>query len=205
MKTHTRFLFMLLCAAAASGQIVHAATIEVTSKSDSGPGSLRQALIDANDGDRILLPVPPHGFRLFPVTLTSGELLVNKSVDIIGQRGGAHIKRTLHLPRFRIFSIAPGKTVTLSNLEISGGDTLESGGGILNDNGTLIIKKCLIHTNATEQSGGGISSFTSYVGSRGKGLRIEESTIVLNSAGRYGGGIYSSATGSRPDAGTLHI
>jgi hypothetical protein len=43
----------LLLAAMASVQSVHAATITVTTTNDSGAGSLRQALVDANDGDTI--------------------------------------------------------------------------------------------------------------------------------------------------------
>src|SRR4029077_8073767 len=41
---------LLLCAMATQMQ---AATITVTNTNDSGPGSLRQALADANDGDTI--------------------------------------------------------------------------------------------------------------------------------------------------------
>ena len=57
----------------------HAATIMVTNTNDNGPGSLRQALADANDGDTI----DATGVS-GTITLTSGQLLVDKSVTING-------------------------------------------------------------------------------------------------------------------------
>ena len=55
----------------------HATTIVVTNTNDNGPGSLRQALVNANDGDTI----DATGISGV-ITLTSGELLVDKSVTI---------------------------------------------------------------------------------------------------------------------------
>src|SRR6185369_3317147 len=65
----------LVCAAVISG---HAATITVTNTNDSGPGSLRQALATANDGDMIVFSVTGT------IGLTSGELLVGTSITISG-------------------------------------------------------------------------------------------------------------------------
>ena len=56
----------------------HAATITVTNTNDSGPGSLRQALAVAHDGDRITFAVSGT------ITLTSGGLAVFKNVTISG-------------------------------------------------------------------------------------------------------------------------
>src|SRR4051812_35286762 len=54
----------------------HAATVTVTNTNDSGPGSLRQALAVAHDGDRITFAVSGT------ITLTSGALVVAKNVTI---------------------------------------------------------------------------------------------------------------------------
>src|SRR5947209_6149575 len=62
----------------ATSQNLPATTITVTNTNDSGPGSLRQALIDVNDGDTINFAVTGT------ITLTSGELLVNRSIAIDG-------------------------------------------------------------------------------------------------------------------------
>src|SRR4030095_4553162 len=56
----------------------HAATITVTNTSDSGPGSLRQALAVAHNGDRITFAVSGT------ITLTSGGLQVTKNVTMSG-------------------------------------------------------------------------------------------------------------------------
>src|SRR6266567_1041474 len=54
-----------------------ATTITVTNGNDSGPGSLRQALADANDGDTINFDPSVN-----IVTLTTAELVITKSITI---------------------------------------------------------------------------------------------------------------------------
>src|SRR4030095_6202773 len=54
-------------------------TITVTNGNDSGPGSLRQALADANDGDTINFD-PSVGI----VMLTTAELAIGKSITVSG-------------------------------------------------------------------------------------------------------------------------
>jgi len=66
---------LLLAAAAMSA---HAATITVTNTNDSGPGSLRQALANANNGDTINFAVTGS------ITLTSGGLTIDKNLTISG-------------------------------------------------------------------------------------------------------------------------
>src|SRR5438046_8185987 len=66
-----------LCLIALSTQ---ATTISVTNTNDSGAGSLRQALADANDGDTIDFQAGISG----TITLTSGQLVVNANIMIDG-------------------------------------------------------------------------------------------------------------------------
>ena len=56
----------------------HATTIVVTNTNDNGPGSLRQALVNANDGDTI----DATGISGV-ITLTSGVKLDAKSGDVV--------------------------------------------------------------------------------------------------------------------------
>ena len=56
-----------------------ATTITVTNGNDSGPGSLRQALADAQDGDTINFDPSVN-----TVTLTTAELAIDKSVTLSG-------------------------------------------------------------------------------------------------------------------------
>ena len=92
-------LITLLCAAMANVQSARAATITVTNTNDSGAGSLRQAVADANDGDTIEFGVTGI------ITLTTGELLVNKSITVNGPGSGNlsidgnRTTRVLHVSR----------------------------------------------------------------------------------------------------------
>src|SRR5258707_12513117 len=54
-------------------------TLTVLNNLDSGPGSLRADIAAANSGDQIVFANSVHA-----ITLTSGELAVNKSLDIEG-------------------------------------------------------------------------------------------------------------------------
>ena len=101
---------VLLC----SLTVASATMITVTNTNDSGPGSLRQALGIANDGDTIDFAVSGT------ITLTSGELLVNDSITISGP-GAANLAVDGNTD-IRVFHVSPGKTVTISGLTIINGN-----------------------------------------------------------------------------------
>jgi len=121
----------LVCVVGASA---HANVISVTNTNDSGPGSLRQALTSANDGDTITFAVTGT------INLTSGGLLVAKNVTISGP--GAR-QLSIDGNQALVFGIVPGKTATTSGLSIRNGQT-----GIWND-GTLTVSDCAISSNGT--------------------------------------------------------
>jgi hypothetical protein len=188
LKTRILFLFTLLCAAIASVQIVHAATITVMNTNDSGSGSLRQALADANDGDTINFDASATG----TIALTSGELLVNDSITISGP--GANILAVDGNHASRVFHINPDKTVTISGLSITNGAATGSfpagyGGSIFNDRSTLTINNSTLSGNSASQSGGGIASFGDFGSAT---LTINNSTLSGNSASLGGGGIFNN-------------
>src|SRR5947199_5974584 len=100
-----------LCLVALSTQ---AATMTVMNTNDSDAGSLRQALADAVDGDTINFDSLLNGQT---ITLTSGELLVDKSVTISGPGSdnltvdGNHASRVFHVSRWVSATIA-GLSIT---------------------------------------------------------------------------------------------
>lgn len=157
--------------------------ITVINTNDSGPGSLRQALIDANDDDTINFDSALNGQK---ITLTSGQLNVDKDLTISGP--GANNLAVDGNAQSRVFYINPGKTVTISDLTITNG----SGGGIVNSglggNATLAITNCTVSGN----SGGGIGNF----GRRGSAtLTITNCTVSGNSGGGISTGcLLGSAT-----------
>src|SRR6476646_9035079 len=133
-----------------------ATTITVINGNDSGPGSLRQALADAQDGDTINFDPSVN-----TVTLTTAELAIDKSVTLSGAPQMVTVARASQT-EFRIFHVMPGHSVEIDGLTISGGHiTGDNGGGILNDNSTLAIAHCTVNGNAivsgsSNNLGGGI-------------------------------------------------
>ena len=174
---------LLFCAA-----VIHlqATTITVTNTNDSGPGSLRQALANANDGDTINFAVTGT------IALTSGELLVDKSVTISGP-GAATLAVDGNF-KSRVFHIGSGKTVSISGLTLTNGSAgFENGGGILNDHAILTMDSCAVQNSFAQSNGGGIYND----GSGGNAaLTILNSTVSLNGASYAGGGIYNDADNS---------
>jgi hypothetical protein len=151
-------------------------TLIVTNTNDSGPGSLRQALADANDGNVI-------GFAVTgTIGLTSGELLVTRSIIISGP--GTENLAVNGNNQSRVFHIASGQTVTISGLTISNGHVSDSGGGIYNDHAVLILNDCTISDNsATGNLGGGIHNDGKNIGHAT--LQINNSLLTNNSGGIY--------------------
>jgi hypothetical protein len=122
-------------------------TITVTNTSDSGPGSLRQALADVNDGDTINFAVTGT------IGLTSGELLVDKAITISGP--GVGNLAVNGNAKNRVFHVTGGN-VTISGLTIQNGSG-SGGGGVLNDHATLTIDSCIVSGNfAPDSQGAGL-------------------------------------------------
>jgi hypothetical protein len=171
--------FALLCAVASSTQ---ANIITVVNTNDSGPGSLRQALADVNDGDTINFAVSGT------IGLTSGELLVNNNITISGP--GAASLAVNGNAKSRVFHIASGKTVSIFALTIINGRTFGSypdneGGGVLNQYATVTLNNCTISANVAENQGGGICND----GTGGAAIMAITNCTVSNNSAYYGAGI----------------
>ena len=166
----------LLCAAVMSTQ---AANITVTNTNDNGPGSLRQALADANNGDTIDIAVAGT------IGLTTGELPVTRSITISGP--GAQNLTINGNNQSRVFHIASGQTVTISGLTIANGHASDYGGGIYNDHAVLVLNNCVINGNSAANIGGGIHN---------DGFNDGHATLQINNSlitNNTGGGIYNDA------------
>ena len=164
----------LTCAA---GLFASPTTIIVTNTNDNGAGSLRQALVDANDGDTI----DATGISGV-ITLTTGQLLVDKSVTINGP--GADmlaIDGNAASVVFFIFRNLPGETVTISGLTIRNGSGGSFGGGIENEE-TLTVTNSTISGNVVGELGGGIGN---------SGTATIINTIISGNSASQGGGIYN--------------
>lgn len=170
-----------------------AATFEVTNTNDSGAGSLRQAISDANANqfsDRIVFNLPgsgPHTIQL------NGELQVNSSVEIAGPTDESVAVRGNGSSQVFWFRGGSGVSASVSNLTITNGGNPDRfgaqsmGGGILNgerfaSNGVnLTVMNSTIVGNRAEVSGGGIFN-------RGGSLRLVNVTVANNATNAFDGG-----------------
>jgi hypothetical protein len=191
-KFPSRFLFnlgvriclLLLCTAPIC---VQATTVTVTNTNDSGPGSLRQALVNANDGDTINFAVTGT------IGLTSGELAIDKNVTISGP-GPDTLAVSGSFLTFRVLHVMPGRTVNIEGLTVTFGFAqFDVGGGILNDHAILTLTNCSVATNGAFYGGGGIYND----GAKGSAtLTITDSSVTGNGVGGSspadGGGIYNN-------------
>lgn len=197
---------------AAFPQAAGAAPIVVQNTNDSGAGSLREALANANPGDTIDLTGLTG-----TITLTTGQLEIEDAVTIQGPGASALAISGNNASRvFSMFDDLSGGTVTISGLTITGGND-DHGGGVYFDcdggSGSLVVRDSVVTGNTAENLGGGLyfdecneggsmSVLNSVVSNntstaRGAGgiwfdegdsITIENSTIAGNHALNGGGG-----------------
>jgi CSLREA domain-containing protein len=203
------------------GSIAPAAAIIVSNTNDTGAGSLRQAIIDANanpDVSDITFDVAVFNTSQ---TINLGTALPNitTSLNINGPGANLVTVRRNSLGSFRIFNIpGSGLTITISGLTITNGQTDvqdDIGGGIFSLS-NLTLTNCAIVNNQSGNGGGVVlgladGSFSGctfsgnksgaqgggifYEGDGGHTLRIINSTINGNRADStgVGGGLWNGA------------
>src|SRR5262249_49157581 len=111
-------------------------TLTVLNNADSGPGSLRDRITVAADGDTIRFAPALAGQT---ITLTSGELSITKNLNIQGL-GAANLTISGDSAS-RVFEVDSGVTATLSRLMLADG-MADQGGGI--DNAGILTLRDLV-------------------------------------------------------------
>jgi hypothetical protein len=158
----------------------------VTNTADSGEGSLRQAIANANaiaGTDTITFAEVFTDATPDTITLSGTELSISGNTTITGT--GANLLTLSGNNTSRLFNVASGTTVSLSGLTVASGSSSSSGGGILNA-GSLTILNSVIRNNTTSGSssdGGAIYNLNTGV------LTLQNSTVRNNTATDDGGGI----------------
>jgi predicted outer membrane repeat protein len=189
---------LALCAAAiaASGK-----TITVTNNNDSGPGSLRAAVTEANGNGEPDTIVFDGGFFSTPrtITLTSGELQVTRDGSpgfetgrLLTIRGpGANLLTISGNNSSRVFYVSNFGNVALSGVTVAGGNGIgtvlneegNSGGGLLAHSSFVSLSDVTFRNNAAPNAGGAI-----YFSSM-RNIALANTLITENTAA-FGGGIY---------------
>jgi predicted outer membrane repeat protein len=133
-------------------------TLTVWNNADCGPGTLRAAITAAQSGDTINFAPGLNGQT---ITLTSGELAINKSVTIAGP-GASQLAISGNSSSYgtgsRVFDVtSQGATVTITGLTIENGYTTGDGGGIEN-RGNLTVSGVTFSDNVAGNDGGAIDN-----------------------------------------------
>ena len=166
----------------------------VTTNSDAGPGSLRQAILDACPGSTITFDPSLNGQT---ITLASTLPVIDKNLTISGP--GANLLSISGNDAVQIFNINT-PTVTISGLTMANGNNQgDYGGGAIYVGGTgdLTVSNSTFLNNNSSKDGGAIFIFSSATTQL---LTVTGCTFSGNTAStvnvgipRYGGAIYSGA------------
>ncbi|MDQ5909577.1 MAG: hypothetical protein QG599_1672 [Pseudomonadota bacterium] len=167
-------------------------SFEVTNLNDSGTGSLRQTVINANNiagSNTITFQTGLTGV----ITLTGGALDITDDLTIQGPGAGS-----LAIDgdsASRIFTVGSGKTALIDSLTLQNGFTTDvAGGGAILNNGNLTISNSAFTNNQATPSnsflgGGAIQNYGI--------LTVTYSTFSNNTA--VSGGAINNAIGSTAD------
>jgi Ca2+-binding RTX toxin-like protein len=159
----------------------------VTNTNDSGEGSLRQAILNANASagadtitfaGSVFTDATPD-----VITLTTGQLTLSDDTTILGT--GANNLTISGNNASRVFEINSGVTTALNDLTIANGNGGAYGGGI-NNLGVLTLNRSALTGNQADRGGGILNN---------SALTLLNSTVNNNFAGVKGGGIYNNTTG----------
>lgn len=202
----TLFILSIFFAPTPSAQAC-SLTVTVTTTNDGGAGSLRQAITDICTDGTISFDPALTASGTATITLTSGELVLDKNLTIAGP--GADQLVVIRGDYSRVFQVNSGVNATLAGLIISDGYTADGGGGILNS-GTLTVENSTLSGNrASSGYGGGIlnngtltvnystlsdNEVDWYAGGgimNNGALTVNNSTLSGNKAYSGGGGIYN--------------
>jgi len=157
-----------------------AATITVTNLNDDGAGSLRQAIADANPDDTIDFTVTGT------ITLTSGQLTINKSLTITGPGeaslaiSGGNTYRVFYVDNLGVCIVG------MSGMTIRNGNTTGDGGGLYNYYGNVTMTACTVSGNEARYVGG-IYNFSGNVTMTGctvSGNEADDGGGIFNNGGQ---------------------
>ncbi len=167
---------------------VHADTYTVTNINASGPGSLRQAILDANSN-------PGPDVITFNPGVT-GDIVLADALPVIADDltisgPGAEQLGISGANTYRVFSITTGIGVTITEVTVRDGNAVDSEGGGIWSAGSLYLDSVQIVNNTASGS---------WPSGKGGGVYVNEGSATLsgtqvlnNSTTNRGGGVFVNA------------
>ena len=167
--------------------VLSSLSLLVTSLADTGPGTLRAAITEADAGSAA--QTYNIKFKVSgTITLESALPVLSNTMSLSGpgeQRLTVHRDRSASTD-FGIFAVDSGVAVRITGMTIAGGVEAHSGsGGGISNNGVLTVSNTAISGNSA-YDGGGVSNNGS--------LTLSHSRISNNQANQLGGGVYNNGT-----------
>ena len=167
---------------------LEALEIVVTNTNNTGAGSLRQAITDANaiaGADTIVFNIPTSdpGCEFGVCTISLATALPDLTTNVVISGPGANLVTVQRsgasgTSLFSIFTIAQNVTVTISGLTLSNAATDQNGGAIRNS-GALTLTGLIVSNNQT--TAGGSALFNSGTGT----VTLANSSLWENMAGEF--------------------
>jgi predicted outer membrane repeat protein len=162
----------------------------VSNLADSGAGSLRQAVLDANGHPGANQVIFDSGLQ-GSIALTTGELDITNDLTITGP--GASQIAISGSNASRVFNIAAGVTGEIDALTITQGRASQAGG--INNAGSLTLSQCILSGNvATTSSGTG-----------GGGGVLNRGRLTISNSSLSGNNAPDDLGGAIANFGTLAI
>ncbi|MGL6076340.1 MAG: choice-of-anchor Q domain-containing protein [Fimbriiglobus sp.] len=165
------------------------AIFTVTNTNDTGAGSLRQAILDANAAAGADDVIFDASFATAKTITLQGEIAISQETRVIGPgenlltiANGAASSATSRI--FNLAAVPTNSKVTISSMKLTGGNPTTGGGAIYMYDEDLTLSRVIISGNRTDDDGGAINS------ERSSNITILDSTISGNVASDQGGGIY---------------
>jgi uncharacterized protein with beta-barrel porin domain len=197
---HTRYgLVPLILSCTAPAGSAQAATFNVTNTADSGAGSLRQAIFDANAAGGSNTIDVQNG--LGTITLTSGDLNALNSNITLNGNGNTLSGNNAFRGLFVYSGTVAINDLTIENAVAAGGDAGQAAGGgaglggalFVKDGANVTISNLVAQNNAATGGDGGAQTASGVTGGGG-GMGGDGGTVVSGTNGG-GGGLGSGATG----------
>lgn len=186
-----KFVFLLLLAAGALQAQVP--TFVVSNTNDSGAGSLRQAIDDANiAGGNPTITFDAGAFATPQVITLATSLSATTSMTVQGP--GAALVTISGNNAVRVLTVGSGVSFVLNDVTVSNGSAVGGGGILAASTSNLTLFQCVISNNFSASTGGGIL----HQGGGGT-LMIDRSTFMANTTGggTGGAGVESAAATNR--------
>jgi type VI secretion system secreted protein VgrG len=159
----------------------------VTSTADAGDGSLRQAIVAANNVNSISNPTITFTGTGASGTITLATALPNITRNMTIDGPGSANLTVSGNNTVRVFGVTTGITTTFEGLKIANG-TANQGGGIFNDGGIVTVKNAVLSNNKATT----FNSISQIIGGAGiasrNGNLTVTNTTIENSTSTAGAG-----------------